>query len=546
MLMQVTTKTEKQSLVGFEERQESATDSKRAWDKMFALATRATKHENTTSVQEGDIAFSLQDVSRHFKDMAQQEASNDLASTPDKATLKAIEDMVRQMEQGMDKEHASSQSVVDNAETLVQDCATAAHATLKDIAGLKRTMESGRVEHSACRTAEVGDRRDKEKACKAWDDYRMNPANNQAPLCISNKLTRPAISTKESVLKSEMESCIRSTDHWVSSLHEQLKSCDLLTTTHTNKTEDCKAKQRTFESSFCTYAAKLDDACDAQDVCRNSTIAGMKRVLVSEKNAEMVRKSEFEAGQKILCFINVFKVNASLKKQTLERCKSVEANDSKYNITYHSIPVAAVCNKESVVPCNSGWLQREYRSQSWHSQANMGACQACPSPKPAPTPSPPPQIGCKLKCHAGKHFEDYGGNCDTEKSLTGWNFIRKGDYQVLEDTCQKTSFKTLQWYYSWCGGRRGSRMFVDGSDHNGGWKQIAVGTIDAKTCGVHNMTNVQLDPSYHGKRYNWWRLRHNHNTHNHGAAHWLDKDNFMTNVRIDSAAVDPMGPFQHP
>ena len=55
-------------------------------------------------------------------------------------------------------------------------------------------------------------------------------------------------------------------------------------------------------------------------------------------------------------------------------------------------------------------------------------------------------------------------------------------------------------------------MYIDGSTHNGGWKQIATGVMDASTCAAHMMTQVNINGDYHFEKYSWWRLRWRSNT----------------------------------
>jgi len=162
-------------------------------------------------------------------------------------------------------------------------------------------------------------------------------------------------------------------------------------------------------------------------------------------------------------------------------------------------------------------------------QGLQGEAPLTPQPTARPTPQPTPQptlsysekkgVGCKLQGHGYNHFEHYSSNVDiynTEKHYTGWNFASGEHFQILHDPCGAKTFKGLEWYYSWCGGRRGASVYIDGSTHNGGWKQIGTGVMDASTCAAHMMSQVNIEGSYHFEKYDWWRLRWRSNTASHG------------------------------
>jgi hypothetical protein len=168
----------------------------------------------------------------------------------------------------------------------------------------------------------------------------------------------------------------------------------------------------------------------------------------------------------------------------------------------------AACSAcDTAKPANSGWTAGcSFACTGGWEGAN---CDVAPANANGP---------CKLDGLSHKTFEWYmpsnGDMYDTETHYKGFNFAGGGDYMTYQSPCGAQAFGGLQWYYSWCGGRRGASVYIDGSDHNGGWTNIGYGTTDASSCAAHMMSDVHVTD--HTTKFSFWRLRWKSNTASHG------------------------------
>jgi len=139
---------------------------------------------------------------------------------------------------------------------------------------------------------------------------------------MATKLTQAYIETTDTAKKAQMESCLESVNTWLPKLWEKYVPCRDKRKADNTKCSECNGKQSTFESAFCSYISKLEDACDTQDTCRKHSLAArtntIKRVQDSVKN----RKADYQAGTMVMCYFKIFEAKSDADKtKMLEECK---------------------------------------------------------------------------------------------------------------------------------------------------------------------------------------------------------------------------------
>jgi hypothetical protein len=299
-------------------------------------------------------------------------------SEPERAALKVIQELVSKMQNASIIQHAEDQAELDTMRDLVQNCSLDAAAALRgDVAARKQSMIASRASHAACRGDEGVMKDAMEIACSLYDFSRKS---SSPPSCLSTDLTTDFVQATEVVKRKQMEACLELVHGWLPPVYDKYSNCTLKKEGHENRTNDCNTKQHLFEQAFCSYESKLEDACDFQTNCRTSSVAARNEAYKGVKASEAARKADFSASKRLLCFMDVLKANNTHKKKTLQECRSLTTDASKFDLTYHNIPDAAACNKEQQKPCSSGWNTAEYETQLWYNKSKIATCHPCIQP----------------------------------------------------------------------------------------------------------------------------------------------------------------------
>lgn len=200
---------------------------------------------------------------------------------------------------------------------LTSNCSVDATNGLGIAAGLKTTMQTSRGAHSSCRQTEKTDKRSATAECDAYELYSKSSAA-VTPSCTCSDLTAAKIASD--ALSTTTQSCIIETKTWIDGLEVKRAACANAEEVYENRTVACDQKQTTFETSFCYYALKQTDVCGEQTRCRDHSIEA-RRVLHAEvEESESARKSDYAAGRKLLCFLNVFEAENVNKSTNLSAC----------------------------------------------------------------------------------------------------------------------------------------------------------------------------------------------------------------------------------
>ena len=347
-----------------------------------ATGARAPSLMQVRSLSSRSDAFTaLNEYAQLVENMAEKVAGHNYTlGEAEKSAIEIIEKFIDDMVSAIDTQFAEDQAEVNRARDSIQSCATTANTRLLTVSNWKSTMETNRDSHTSCRNTEVQLNSEKKQACLDYDTYRMSsPA--VPPACMQSRLTAAYISTSDDTQREEMETCLVKTHEWLQPLYQKYLVCDRERGEWTNQTEECKLKQGTFEASYCSYALKLEDACDEQTQCRGQEISSRNETHAGVSVSEAARKADFVTGQKIKCFFRVFDAANVDKTGIVAECKGLTVDTSAYDIIYPPIPPPTPCQKEAEKPCDPSWVTSEYDGKPWTSGAPAHSCTACPAPE---------------------------------------------------------------------------------------------------------------------------------------------------------------------
>jgi len=305
----------------------------------------------------------------------------------EKQAMDIIENFIQLLFNTSKTQFDEDQGEIDRARDAIQGCTTDANKTMPAVVGLKSTMELAREAHSKCRAAEGQNKDNMTKNCQAYETYRTSDSKRVPPDCMETKFTLAYIGAADkSHDLQQMESCLEETQEWIVPLYQKYIQCKRNTDQNTEHKANCSAKQDKFEQSFCTYASKLEDACNAQTSCRARSVGARNTTHAEVNLAEKARKADILTAHRILCLFKVFEASNTNKTSTLQACLKQSVNTSAYDMTYHSIPDPVACVKEVDEPCQASWKLREYEKQAWFSSIDsLAACKPCPTPQTTTT-----------------------------------------------------------------------------------------------------------------------------------------------------------------
>jgi len=373
-------------------------DSYGANSQDVATYMRSIAKQNSSDVQTHGFA----DVEKYLEKLAARDAGPGYTMTEDELTaVDAVKKMITNMRKRNDEEHDAIQKNIEEATKAIAKCVSSTKNNLKVVAEHKTKLGLSRANHSKCREQEATDHDEKTGACEAWNVFRKNQDNNDK----WDELTQNIkINEEEPSKKLAMESHIMDSFPWVTSLHEKLKQCSEKGDKHVSQMEICKKHQGAFEKHFCLYSQELDKTCHEQDTCLNSSIPMRNSLNTTAQNFEAASTADFKAGEKITCFLTVFKAKAGQKHEIYEKCNNLKINASKYEFTYPVIPEPKACEKESTRPCNAAWTAKEYNDQPWFAKVEPEKCDPCEPEAPKPVgPAPGADLGFNhpVTCSSG-------------------------------------------------------------------------------------------------------------------------------------------------
>jgi len=206
-------------------------------------------------------------------------------------------------------------------------------------------------------------------------------------------LTGDDVASTDAATKKAMEQCITDIHTWVVPLYEKYIKCKNAETDRIDFTRRCDEDQHDFEGRFCQYAGKLELVCKTQISCRSTGISALQKGDAELRVAEEGREADCKVGYQVKCLLAIFEQSDNTKKPAmLEKCKN-QVPTCPDKIIFKPIPEPHPCTPEPNEPCDSAWLQKEYRSQVWFAKAPTTTCNRCHPPHP-----------CRVILYESSHF----------------------------------------------------------------------------------------------------------------------------------------------
>jgi len=299
------------------------------------------------SLAEGKAAKSLASI----KSLAEKVASGKTKISDDtKTALSAIHDLMETVKSDVAKDKDANQKLIDQARDNLAACATSEMPS----PGAKDTNKDT---HETCRSEEHDLATEKSTACGTYDSAQQ-----------ALQLARPACACGDTLITPECLSTLTafSTGN-EATFTNQRDACTSATTGNDNKKTECDTAQATFESSFCSYRAAVNGACDDQETCKTQHEQSRTDTETSVRASEEAFKSEFVAAETVLCYVTALEGESSTVKVEVDKCASKVVDTSTLSITYHDAPEVAECSRDDVqiYPGQTDWVSTNYDGHPW-------------------------------------------------------------------------------------------------------------------------------------------------------------------------------------
>mmetsp|Transcript_20603 Transcript_20603/g.54968 ORF Transcript_20603/g.54968 Transcript_20603/m.54968 type:complete len:582 (+) Transcript_20603:118-1863(+) len=323
------------------------------------------------------------------KALASMQVGNYTLREGDASIIAAIRQFLSNFTSDILSQHAADQRNLDTLTWLVQNCSARIRDFFEDpeqgVNTLKQVANEAREQHSGCRRQQLAGHEQRDVACDKYHKARVGRLS-KPPACMPT-LTEDLVSSSHADTIASMEDCVRQVSVWSSELTGLAEECRDQEAMSTNQSTQCGGEQKEFESQFCLYAEKLQDACSAREACQ-------QEVEVLEKFAESVlegqgrRQIDLGSMERISCLLDVLESHVDSKADIFDKCdRSSNASNSSLGITYLPPPDLMACSPEPSKPCENAWSAREYEGHSWRTV--ISACTPCVAPLASTTPAPP-------------------------------------------------------------------------------------------------------------------------------------------------------------
>merc|ERR1719502_348938 len=309
-------------------------------------------------------------------------------------TIKKI--VADQMLPTITKAHNKDQELIKK---IVTDATTGACKNIKDgsdglAAKQKTIMDARSKSHKQCRTEEASlatqkstceasvkaAKALKELQCKALQTFRDTKISQAA---FSNTVKRVQAESDDSYvdrttdffcggkgkssIKAQFTEAKKKCNDAKAALAKEEKVCAATTKSYKDKKSNCDSTQKQMDNAACTRASLIKDACEGYAGCyagqAKAWEEAKKTILVAEAN----RKNEFEAANRILCYIGTFadgkvqtaEITACKKKVQCYKkgCKDYDA--SGLVIQYTPLPAMQSCTVPDKWPVTAAYRAAE-------------------------------------------------------------------------------------------------------------------------------------------------------------------------------------------
>jgi len=302
-------------------------------------------------------------------------AGTPLTETETKA-LETIKNFVATMLADLAKQRDKNQDELNLLIHGIQVCSDTAKEGLKNVNKFRQEIAPAADKHDKCRQKQHEAVGQMSEACSRYNAYRSTPPGNAPPSCM-NDLTSADISTTDEEKKTSMEHCIVAIGTWVKPLVQKFADCHAKSTTHHENKSQCDRLQGDFEAVWCQWSIALSSTCWTQRKCRNESITLANQGAEQLEKAEKARTTDCMLGNKVTCLLKIFEEEDPAKRKTqLEACKELKP-ECPAKIKVPGLPVATPCEEARSQPCSDLFLEQQYWTKPWSSEAPTTECRPC-------------------------------------------------------------------------------------------------------------------------------------------------------------------------
>lgn len=253
----------------------------------------------------------------------------------------------------LDSEKAVNQKLLDQAHANVAQCNTDRNTAYTETDGVNdrdQQTTDDRTSHTDCRTSENAHIEVRNQNCSAFVEKALCDAHeNDYNYFVASDDVGPNYQSVPQALLDAIEHAEDCKD----SLHkEKLVS------------QDCDAKQRTFEMAFCMYDLTLRTTCTALDSCYSAATADLNLVNTSVAELETNQKVVYKMVQKVKCYVDAMSANfKTLTASHIKTCEDQKHDASKLDISYKPVVPKVACDLSKLshgVPGDASWATQEY------------------------------------------------------------------------------------------------------------------------------------------------------------------------------------------
>lgn len=279
--------------------------------------------------------------------------SNYSMSTEVRNALQIFMNYITQMQADIGTLHNADQADINEALGMAQNCSTS-HTGAS-------AVDTARNAHAQCRENQKNSKTNETTQCTTYANARANNAPPSCELVNSRLNNHPAF-----------DACLKQFYPWAKDLYDKLMACEASKNTTTSIGNKCDSNQTQFENAVCNFHSGF---C----TCQTTTRTHYQTRKGAITTAESLRKVDYQSGEKIRCYVNVLIANSTTNNitQMFNNCNQNSVDVTNLTVNYGSLPAMVTQCNDTLKPCDTAWVSREYTSKTWYSTAPTKPCTPC-------------------------------------------------------------------------------------------------------------------------------------------------------------------------
>jgi hypothetical protein len=267
-----------------------------------------------------------------------------------------------------DKDIELLKNIVDSS---VASCSTGHKSNKAEAVREGQTVAVKENVHKTCRDELKQREDDRDSKCAAFETFRAGLS--APPRCDVPGSTDELISYLEDGMRTFSQANL-------DQAKAKDQACKDATAAASNKLTECNSHQATYESSFCQWRVEVHETCHTYKDCYEITALDLDFAAEKvEKDAEG-RKLEWDALQKIKCFIDVLISDDEIadRKEAVNQCRDFAPDLSHLDFEVPALPVPDSCDLVQVAeyPCTESYLSR------YDGMSGIASCTTCAALEP--------------------------------------------------------------------------------------------------------------------------------------------------------------------